>query len=252
MAPSTCRPRWPVELGASERCLADATDAAQPITWNRNWMNPLATVCRIHGTWLTPVTTRTLAGVRHAGDFDGVARHLKAAQTLLDREPACAGDALWLQNLCTARTDMHLPWGRSRPQELTRVVIAVAREVISASNLHDSALGVPESGKDFAFETAGALRMGMSLPTRLRHRQGVLGRVAHVLRLAPEAQTFHPSRPAASTRRWASTCDSPEGALAWICPTAAELALQQGELRKEFSISPRYFKGYSAVLASIQ
>src|SRR5438046_5340475 len=30
MAPPSCRPRWPEELGACERCLADATEARQP------------------------------------------------------------------------------------------------------------------------------------------------------------------------------------------------------------------------------
>ena len=75
MAPSTCRPRWPEELGACASCLEHAADARQPITWNRNWMNPLATVCSIHGTWLTPAATRMLASVRHAGDFSGVVRH---------------------------------------------------------------------------------------------------------------------------------------------------------------------------------
>ena len=257
MAPSTCRPRWPEELGACGSCLADATDAGQPITWNRSWMNPLATVCSIHGTWLNPVATRTLAGVRHAGDFGGVVRHLNAAQALLDREPPCAGDALWLQDLCSARTDVRLPWGRTRPNHLIRNVDAVARVVISASNSHDSALELtadrrPGSVKDFAFETAGAQRVDMSLPTRLRDRQWVLARVAHVLRWAPEARTFHPSWSAASVERLASIRDWSEGALAWVCPNAAELVRRHDELRRKFSISPRYFKAYSVLLKSIQ
>ena len=72
MAPTGCRPRWPEELGACQKCLAHETDAGQPITWRRAWMNPLATVGSIHGAWLTPVATRTLARVRHAGDLDEV------------------------------------------------------------------------------------------------------------------------------------------------------------------------------------
>jgi hypothetical protein len=44
----------------------------------------------------------------------------------------------------------------------------------------------------------------------------------------------------------------PEGALAWVCPKAADLVRRQDELRREFSISPKYFKAYSALLASIQ
>ena len=50
MAPPSCHPRWPEELGACEICLADATDAGQPITWNRAWMSPLAVVCSVHGS----------------------------------------------------------------------------------------------------------------------------------------------------------------------------------------------------------
>jgi len=44
----------------------------------------------------------------------------------------------------------------------------------------------------------------------------------------------------------------PEGALAWVCPNAAELVRRQEELQREFSISPSYFKAYSALLLSIQ
>ena len=32
IAPPSCRPGWPEELGACKRCLAAATDAGQPIT----------------------------------------------------------------------------------------------------------------------------------------------------------------------------------------------------------------------------
>jgi hypothetical protein len=256
MAPQTCRPRWPEELGACASCLQHAADAGQPITWKRNWVNPLVTVCSIHGTWLTPVATHMLARVRHVGDFGGVVQHVAAAQGLLDDGLSNAGDALWFQDLCTARTDVHFPWGRIRPHDLIRIVDAVTREVISASDSNDSARGPSAdrralSVKDFAFETASAQRVGLSLPTRLRQRQWVLGRVAHVLRLAPEARKLHSSWSAASAKRLASMRYWPEGALAWICPAAAELVRRQEELRREFSFSPMYFKAYSALLASI-
>ena len=256
MAPPSCRPRWPEELGAGERCLAAATDAGQPITWKRSWMNPLATVCSIHGTWLTPVATRTLAAIHHAGDFGGAVQEVAAEQALLDCEHTCAGDALWLQALCCAGTDVRLPWGRTRPNDLTRIVDRVACAVMSASN-SDSAC-VPSTNrralgiKDFAFELTTGQRAATSLPTRLRQRQWVLGRVAHVLRWAPEARTFHSGGSAASVERLASMRDWPKGALAWVCPIAAELVRRQEELQREFSISPRYFKAYSALLSSIQ
>ena len=214
-------------------------------------MNPLATVCSTHGIWLTPVATRMLAGVRHAGDFGCIVQQLAAAQ-LPDDELPCAGDALWLQDLCTARRYTHPPWGRTRPQHLIRIVDAVAREVISASEPNDSALGVSGAVKDFDFEISAAQRVGMSLPTRLRQRQWALGRVADVFRLAPGMRKLHSSWSAASAKRLASMRNLPDGALAWICPTAAELVRRQDELRKEFSISPRYFKACSALLASIE
>jgi hypothetical protein len=256
MAPPSRRPRWPEELGACAACLAAAAEAAQPMTWNRSWMNPLATVCRIHGTWLTPMATRTLAAIRHAGDFGVAVQHVAAEQAMPDFEHPLAGDALWLQALCSARADAHLPWGRIRPNDLTRIVDAVARAVISASNF-DSAC-VPSTHrqawavKDFAFEPTAGQRAATSLPTRLRQRQWILGRVAHVLRWAPEARTFHSSWSAASVEQLASTRDWPDGALTWVCPNAAELVRRQEELQREFSISPRYFKAYSALIASIQ
>jgi hypothetical protein len=220
-------------------------------------MNPLATVCSIHGTWLTPVATRMLASVRHVEDFGGVVQHVAAAQALLDCEPSCAGDALWLQDLCSARTDVRLAWGRTRPNDLTRIVDGVARAVISASNSDDSACGPSANRralavKDFAFEPTAGQRAVTSLPTRLRQRQWVLARVAHVLRWAPDARTFHSSWPSASVERLASMRGWPKGALAWVCPRAAGLVRRQDELRREFSISPSYFKAYSALLASIQ
>ena len=106
--------------------------------------------------------------------------------------------------------------------------------------------------KDFAFELTTVQRAARSLPTRLRQRQWVLGRVAHVLRWAPEARTFQFAGSAASVERLASMRDWPKGALAWVCPIAAELVRRQEEMQRKFSISPRYFKAHSALLSSIQ
>lgn len=257
MALSACRPRWPEQLDACERCLADATDAGQPITWNRHWMNPLATVCSTHGAWLTPVATRTLASVRHAGDFSGVVQHVAATKRLDDAPTCCASDARWLQDLCTARTTAHLPWGRIRPHDLIRIVDAVAREVIWASDSGTGPHGLPGdrrpgSVKIFAFELGNAERVGISLSTQLRHRQWVMGIVAHVLRWPSEERACLSSWSTASIKRLASMGNRLEGALAWICAPAAELDRQQDRLRREFSISPRYFKACAALFASIQ
>jgi TniQ len=257
MAPSACRPRWPEQLGACERCLAGATDAGQPITWNRHWMNPLATVCRTHGSWLAPVETRMLARVRHADDFSSVVRQFTATQALPDGEPDWANDALWIQNLCTARADARLPWGRTRLHDLIRIVDEMARELIAASDAGTGPLGLPAdrrqgSIKSFAFELGNAERVGVSLPTQLRQRQSVMAIVAHVLRWPSEERAHFSSWSAASIERLASMPNWPEGALAWICPPAAELVRQQDSLRREFSISPRYFKACAALLDSIR
>ena len=202
MAPPGCRPRWPVELGACKRCLAEA---GQPVTWHRNWMSPLAAVCNIHGTWLTPVATRTLAGIRHAGDFGGVVQQLAVAPQR-DDEPACVSDALWLQDRCTARTAAHAPWGRIRPQDLIRIVDAVAREVIAASDSAADPLNLPadrrqESNRCFAFEMGNSERVGVSLPTQLQHRQWLMARVGHVLRRPSDERACFSSWSRASIKR---------------------------------------------------
>ena len=72
-------------------------------------MSPLATVCNIHGTWLMPIATRTLAGIRHARNFGDVLQSFAATPALLDEEPACAGDTSWLQDLWSAKTDLSKP-----------------------------------------------------------------------------------------------------------------------------------------------
>ena len=246
-APHRCRPHWPQELGACVTCLAAAAVAGQPIAWNRNWMSLLATMCNIHGTWLTPVAMRALAGIHHAGDLDRLVEQLAVAQRP-DGEPAAASDAMWLQDLCTQSTAVDAPWGQARPHDLIRIVDAVAREVIEAVAAGSGALGPPAdrrqgSIKSFAFELGNAERVGVSLPTQLRQRQWVMARVAHVLRWPSEERAHFSSWSAASIKRMASTRNWPDRALAWICPPAAELVRQQDSLRREFSISPRYFVG---------
>lgn len=238
--PHSCRPHWPQELGACVMCLAAATATGQAITWNRNWMNPLATVCDMHGTWLTPVATRALAGIHHAGDLDRLGQQLVVARRLAD-EPAHASDAMWLQDLCTAGTAVHAPWGEARPRDLIRIVDAVAREVIEAVAARSGPRGLPAdrqqgSTKSFAFEICTGQWVGLTLPTRLQQRQRLLAKVAHVLRWSPKERACITSWSTASIKRLASTRNWPDGALAWICPPAAELARKQEELRKQFSI----------------
>lgn len=256
MAPPRCRPRWPEELGACAACLAAAAEAARPITWSRTWMNPLGVVCSIHGTWLVPVATRKLAGVRHAGDFGGLAEQLAAAPRP-DDLPAFASDALWFQELCTARTFTHPPWGSARPEDFVRIVDAVAREVMAATDSVESPSSMPtdlrqEFVKSFVVEIGSGERVAVSLPTRLRHRQWLLARVSHVLRWSPAERTCFSSWPTASVKRFVSVRDWPDETLAWICPPAAELVRKQEALQREFSTSPRYFRACAALFSSLE
>jgi len=146
-------------------------------------------------------------------------------------------------------------WGAATPSDLIRIVAAIARDLMTASNLGDCD-SKPAAGhrdfvlKDYAFETAGGQRAHMTLPTQLRDRQWVLGKVAHVLRTAADVRTSSYSWSSASVQRLASMQAWPDGALDWVCPRAADLARRDEALRKELSISPRYFKAHSALMAS--
>ena len=220
-------------------------------------MNPLAVVCSGHGTWLTPVAIRTMAGVRYAADFGGIVQHVAAANAQRDNEPTCASDAQWLQGLCNARTAVRLPWGRTLPHDLIRIVDPVVREVIAASHSGTDPLRAPADRqpgfiKTLALGLGNAEGVGVSLPTQLRQRQWVIARAAHVLRWPPEERAHLPSWSAATIKRLASIRNWPDGALAWICPPAAELVRHQDALRREFSISPSYFKASAALFASIK
>ena len=175
----------------------------------------------------------------------------------LDDESVCASDSLWLQALYTAPTAASLPWGRTRPASLIRIVDTVAREVIAASDSGTGPLGLTadqlqRSVKNFAIALGSVERVGVSLPTHLRQRQWVLAMTAHVLRWPSEERASFSSWSAASIKRLASMGSWTDGALAWICPPAAELVHQQDTLRREFSISPRYFKACAALSTALQ
>ena len=100
-------------------------------------MNPLVTVCSVHGVWLTPVPIRALARVRHVDDFGSLLNPVAATQAFADAGSKAAADALWLQQLGTNQTLAHLPWESRRPHDLIRIVDAVAREVMCAADIAD-------------------------------------------------------------------------------------------------------------------
>jgi hypothetical protein len=79
-----------------------------------------------------------------------------------------------------------------------------------------------------------------------------MGSVGRVLRWPPEERAGCPPWSTASIKRLALMRDWPQGALAWICPPAAEPVRRQEVIRLEFSISPRYFKACASLFAPIQ
>ena len=97
--------------------------------------------------------------------------------------------------------------------------------------------------KSFAFEICNRERVGVSLPTQLRRRQWVMGSVAHVLRWPTEERAYFSSWSATSVMRLASMRDEPDGALAWTCPAAAELAQQQDTLRRQLQHLAQVLQG---------
>jgi hypothetical protein len=175
--------------------------------------------------------------------------------TELAEEPACASDAPCGCRIYAPRGQLACPWGRTRRSDLIRIVDAVAREVIAASGSGSAPLGyqadrqAEPSIKSFAFEWATV----SGLACRCQHSYG------NASGSWPEWPTccdgrprrtgqFH-SGPLHRSSGWHRCADWPDGALAWICPPAAELVRRQDSLRREFSISPRYFKACSALLA---
>jgi hypothetical protein len=138
-----------------------------------------------------------------------------------DDGPDGAADALWSQHFCTKQRLAHVPWGRSRPHDLIRIVDAVAHEVICAAETDDCAPTAAadhpvESVKNFVFADAAGQLARISLPTRLRRRQRVLAKVAHVLRRPPDTRTFHASWSVASVYRLALMHDWPYRAHSWV------------------------------------
>jgi hypothetical protein len=253
MAPPGCQPHWPQELGLCQGCLDDAAAAAHPLYWNRRWLHPLAMACSIHGTWLTPIAASDLSRVKHAAALDRIADRSRSAHTDLRDELTCVDDALWLQNICSGIGSEHPPWCHTPRDVMLRIVDTVSQAVMCSCITNAPQV----AGRDnrghravdaFTLEDEKGQRNHLLLPTHLRHRQYVLASVAQVLRCGPQARHCHrwPSSTvdklaSAPTKHW------PAGAMAWICPKAAELARRRDELREELGISPRYFRAYSAL-----
>jgi hypothetical protein len=258
MAPPACRPRWPSELGFCPRCLTQAASNGRALTWYRRWMHPLAVVCGAHGIWLTAVATRRLMRVRHTM---GLADLVDREHTTDESAPPDIGvdDAKWVQRLCLARGSFNAPWGQTKPLQAAVMVDALAALLLASSADHPDLFDLPTDQdqwrfKSFSLVEDGRQRRTLSLPALLRPRQQVLGMVGHVLRHPPGTRIWPRSWPRSVIRKLVGWAHSPwpPGALAWICPQAAELARKEGELLTLYGCSPRYFRACSALFNSPQ
>ena len=120
---------------------------------------------------------------------DSAARSSSAARQL-DDESVCASDSLWLQAPSTAPIAAFLPWGRTRPASLIRIVDTVAREVIAASDSGTGPLGLTadqlqRSVKNFAIALGSVERVGID---------GKLDRRGACMDLSPCGRACPPAR----------------------------------------------------------
>lgn len=246
MSPPSCQRYWPRELGVCTQCLEQAELDGEPVTWSRRWMHPMATGCAVHRIWLTPVATSTMRRIRQVGEFRSCCNQPDGAQKIAGEEPDdLVEDALWLQRRCQQRSSFEAPWGHSFPEEFSRIADTLARVFMTA----DARLEPPtlqrfgfrgEPFKIFTVEGSGR-RLHWILPSRLRHRQRLLGEVGALMRLGPSAKTTVSLEVA---RQLENECPRNLSAalLQWICPQAAVGIKRAREMQAGFDVVPRYVR----------
>ncbi|MDQ2734749.1 MAG: hypothetical protein M3Y55_07115 [Pseudomonadota bacterium] len=231
------------KLGLCTRCLEQAALAGEPVTWYRRWMHPLATVCREHCVWLTPVAMSTLRRIRHASEFNGFGAWPEIGDELAGQMPAdLVEDAMWLQNRCQQRGTIRAPWGSTSPAQFIEIAGTLAQLLMSADAGLE--LSTPrrfgrraEPVKIFTVEGSGG-PSHWTLPGRVRQRQRMLREVGELLRRGPTASA---SLPAAAVSQLARNCTKswPAAALQWICPQAKDVMRRDPQLRRAFGVLPR-------------
>jgi len=253
MAPATCAPYWPRELGVCSRCLEEAATLDRPCTWQRCWMHPLAAVCETHSTWLDPIATATMRKFRSAADFRGLCTRLEATVCPHTELPAGLEDALWLQRLSVGRGDAQPPWREVPVKTFVGIVEAMAG--LLRHGEAESAAADAFVDRDPLQQKTVTLRgpvdppTSVTLPAGLRRRQRLLGMIGRILR-APG----HDPRMAASLIRplaaWRAA-DWPIQVLEWVCPQAADFRRRDAELQRELGMTPRYFSASAALWAGL-
>jgi hypothetical protein len=233
MAPPRCRPHWPTELGMCRACLEEAAASQQPVTWSRQWMHPLAVVCRGHRCWLTPVATCDLGRIRSTEELLSIRTLVEPAHGV-DRDNL--SDALWAQRTAFSKTGAKTPWGQAGPPTLLRVLHVADNALASASDQEMPELGLSSDwqrskAKDFKLEHEHGGILRLALPQGLVHRQWLMGAAGHILRRPPSRRRMLATLPDRAVKALASSwfSASPPGLMQWISPEAAALQADQHE-----------------------
>lgn len=233
MSPVQCSRYWPAEVGFCGLCLQEQALSLGAVGWLRQWMHPMALACRRHQAWLQPVSIKRLAGITDASEFERLSRRSPRRLTLeLKRETEIIGSALWLEDL-VVRPDEHIPpWGPVDQEELAEILLGLMSIVVAPRSanivrhqLSRSPGDCPELGQKwdiqrFKVDDGQGMVVNVDAPSRLRHRQLVLGLIADYLRVPaarrnprePIAKLIAGGLPAWQLARW------PTAVLQWVWP----------------------------------
>jgi hypothetical protein len=234
-APQYCR-RWTAEMGFCGQCLDEANLNGAPLGWQRSWMHPMALACEKHRSWLESVTVGRLREIRTSGDFGLLPRrNLEWSAPELRREALLIDGALWFQALVCKPAEHPPPWGKTEPDQLSRILRTLIQLLLSPAadeavrhQLGRSPRNLPERRERWpyrALRVDDGINPPMTLPTpdHLRHRQFVLGLLGYYLRLPPSnrapreplAKLIAREVPVWQLARW------PEAAAKWVSPPSA-------------------------------
>jgi hypothetical protein len=247
MAAPKCGWRWSAEMGFCGQCLDEAAANGVQLGWQRSWMHPMAMACEKHRTWLEPVAVGTLRKFRTTSDFGKLPRrHIDWSAMERRREALLIHGAVWFQALVCKPTEHPPPWGRTEPDQLSRILRTLVQLLMSPAaddvvrhQLGRSPRDLPERRQRWNYHLVrvdDGVNPPMTLPTPdyLRHRQFVLGLLGYHLRLAPTnrgpldalAKLIAREVPAWQLDRW------PQAAAEWVSPPAARQPPRYSQRRK--------------------
>lgn len=259
---------WPLELGGCAHCLAQSRADGRALTWQQGWMHVSTVVCEQHRSWLTPVTLGELRAVRNERGLT------ELAQRVADREPVPIIDeneiliegAVWLQQFLQTPEAFDPPWGPVRVAVREQMVNIVVRILVPEHTRVCAAATVPGANcggwcdKDGHAELQPACRSDHRANARLfasrrelRARQILAGLIGDFLRHSPKdrAEKYGPLPPEMIDKMSLSMRAWPLPAIAWICPTTAELVRRSEELLARYKFTPTYLRERAAMLREL-